>query len=184
MAEILEFKLNKKHIEVQSYANKFDISDFLGKTRAGEEAAAYMAAFPVFGRMIRLLASHVGFELQINGASLLGTAVDSAIKSVVEIKSEILLENIQTSDELILSLVKSISEIQNYTISAECGAGEVFWNITHEPFDEWAAANSVKLYSVREKSIKVPSNEKRGLAIRIMCFGLEDSVVGRLTEML
>ncbi|QXW20158.1 hypothetical protein KXJ72_17805 (plasmid) [Comamonas aquatica] len=182
-AVVLQFKKKIHHKANQSANNGMNLSQFLRVDVDGQLISSYMTAFPVYGRMIKLFGSHIGFGLEVNGNSFLGAAIKSSANDLLQRTELESLENWQASDALVLSFVKSIAKILDWMIYVDTPEGErSVWSVSSQPFGVWLKMTKSKDFNVVSKGIASSEMEVKGLAIRLLCFGVEDEIVARIAE--
>ncbi len=182
-AVVLQFNKKIRHKANQNAHNGMSLSQFLNEDADGQLISSYMAAFPVYGRMIRLFGSHIGFGLEVNGCSFLGAAIKSSANDLLQRTELEILENWQASDVLVQSFVKSIARIVDWMIYVDTAEGErSVWSVSTHPFRVWLKMTRSKEFNVVSKGIASSEMEVKGLAIRLLCFGVEDEIVARIAE--
>lgn len=184
MAEILEFSGGHRHRTQQMARKAQTLTGHLKVAVQGEIAASLMQAFPQFSRMAKVLSQHVGFEISINGKSILDLAIVEAVEKVEEHRVSKIVDNLDLSDMLVMSLVRAVSELRDWKIYVEIDDEEHVWDMTTSPFNAWLRTTRENAYFVKKHDVEASDLEKLGLALRLLCFGVEDETIGRIASKL
>ncbi|KGH23025.1 hypothetical protein [Comamonas thiooxydans] len=182
MAEILQFKLPVRHQTLQKYCKSKTLNTYLSSSDEGAKVRGYLSGFPKFGRMVRVLVRHIGFDLSIEGRSLLGRALEEAVIAGEQLAESKAVENVEVSDLMALTLVKEVSNIYDWKVAYETDEGLEVWDSTSSSFGTWIRASKQEGFMVIKHQVDGSEHEKLGLAIRLLCFGAEDEMIGRVVS--
>lgn len=182
MGEILEFKVPVRHQTLQHCRKTQTLSNYLRAIDNGVKVRSYLSGFPQFGRMVKVLAKHIGFDLAIEGRSLLGQALDEAVIAGEELAEAKAVENVDVSDLMSLTLVMKVSDLYDWKVTFEGEESFNIWDITSSSFANWVKASKDGEYLVIKHQVDGSEHEKMGLAIRLLCFGAENEMIGRVVS--
>lgn len=182
MGEILEFKVPVRHQTLQRCRKSQTLTTYLRTFDNGVKVRSYMSGFPQFGRMVKVLAKHIGFDLAIEGRSLLGQALDEAVIAGEQLAEAKAVENVDVSDLMSLTLVMKVSDLYDWKVAFEFVDGLDTWDSTSSSFSNWVKSAKDGEYLVIKHQVDGSEHEKLGLAIRLLCFGAENEMIGRVVS--
>ena len=182
MGEILKFKVPVRHQTLQRCQKPQTLSTYLRTSDNGMKVRRYMSGFPQFGRMVNVLAKHIGFELAIEGRTLLGRALDEAVIAGEQLSETTAVENVEVSDLMALTLVKEVANLYDWKVAFEDEDGLDIWDSTTSSFANWLKLAKQGEFLVIKHQDDGSEHEKLGLAIRLLCFGAENEMIGRMVS--
>ena len=182
MAEILQFDSASRHRELQTCQKVRSVSLYFKERESGKSVTSYLAGFPTFARLANVMAMHVGFDIAINGFSVLGRSMEDAVAKAQELCETKAVENIDVSDVLVHALSYGISQLRDWNVHVVIDEQVHSWDITSRSFRNWIRSSKQTCFYVKRHESQASENEKLGLSMRLLCFGLEDETIGRIVS--
>ncbi|RGE40911.1 hypothetical protein DZC30_19370 [Comamonas testosteroni] len=180
MGDVLDFKVPVRHQTQQRLRKNLTLTAYLRTCEDGVKVRSYMSGFPQFGRMVKVLAKHIGFDLAIDGKALLGRALEQAVIAGEELAEAKAVENVDVSDLMVLTLVMEASNLYDWSVAFEDAEGLNQWDSTLISFSNWMKSAKHGEFQVVKHHVDGSEHEKLGLAIRLLCFGAENEMIGRV----
>ncbi|MEQ6436309.1 hypothetical protein V8Z74_14945 [Comamonas sp. w2-DMI] len=184
MAQIFEFSGAQRHRTQQVAGKAQTLAGHLKAASQGEVAGKLMQAFPQFSRMAKVLSQHVGFDISVNGLSVLDQAIVTAVAKAEEHRVSKIVENVELSDLLVMSLVQAVAMLRDWKVYVHVDDQEHVWDMTTSPFSAWLKTTRKSVFFVKKHEVEASELEKLGLALRLLCFGVEDETIGRIASRL
>lgn len=180
LARVIPISSAQRHAAQQALSGFFELEKFILINKDGVLIERYIRAFPAFDKAVRRMEFHIGFDLKIEGYTLLGKSIISAIRQAGLEAETNALSYTQVQQSLVVNFVKRIAEITSWCVTTDADQGPCSWDVSSEPFPIWLERNGTTKFKVIPSAVPPTVEDQRGLQARLLCKCADNSLVGQV----